>query len=116
MDVYRRLAGCGSVADLEQLRKDLVDLFGEGPGAVEELLLLGEVRLLASGHGIRSIVRKEPDLIFSVGDPRSLEPVLRRSSGRVSVPDAQTVHLRLRGAYFESNGTLLAVLRKLLRG
>ena len=114
MDVYRRLAGCASSADLDQLRQDLVDLFGQGSRAVEELLVLAEVRLLASRHGIGSIVRKEPDLIFTVADPRSLEPVLARSSGRVSVPDGHTVHLRLGPQYFKSNATLLAVLRKLL--
>jgi len=114
LDVYRRLATCRSGEDLEQLEKDLVDLFGKVPEPAEDLLSLAEIRVLASRWKIRSIVKSEPDLIFNLDDYTDTDRLFKGTSGSVRKPDARTVHLRLGANYFEDRGTLLAVLRKML--
>jgi len=122
MDVYRRLAAAGGRDDLDQLENDLVDLFGNPPVSVLQLLQLAEIRLLASRLGIRSIIEKRPDLIFSVDKLSTIQPLLRRPGDdsptskrtRWSIPDEKTAHLRLPENYFEIPSTLLAILRKLL--
>ena len=122
MDVYRRLAAAGGRDDLDQLENDLVDLFGKPPVSVLQLLQLAEIRLLASRLGIRSIIEKRPDLIFSVDKMSTIQSLLRQPGDgsptskrtRWSIPDENTAHLRLPENYFEIPATLLAILRKLL--
>jgi len=114
MEVYRRLVGCRAQTELEQLETDLRDAFGEYPPAVQTLLDLAEVRILAQPFKIKSIALREPDLIFTVEELSLVEPVLAQSTGSARMADAHTIHLRLPKAYFEP-GTLLALLRQTLR-
>jgi transcription-repair coupling factor (superfamily II helicase) len=114
MDVYRRLATCAARDELEQLEKDLCDLFGKPPKPVLDLMQLAEIRILASQASIRSIVQKEPDLIFSVDNIKDAQSLFDDRPGRISLPDDHTIHLRLAPNYFDTPSTLLAVLRKIL--
>ena len=128
MDVYRRIVTCASAADLDQLEKDLADQFGKPPALVCDMLQMAEIRVLASRCGIRNIVQKEPDLVFTLDTttPDSQAPALPSgknlieilfdgSPGSVRVPDDHTIHLRLPKNYFDSATTILAVLRKVLK-
>ncbi len=122
MDVYRRLASATGRSDLDQLENDLEDLFGQPPVSVLQLLQLAEIRILASHLGIRNIIEKKPDLIFSVDTMSTIQPQLTHpgdgsptsNQTRWSIPDANTAYLRLPENYFETPSTLLALLRKLL--
>ena len=122
MDVYRRLAAAVGRDDLDQLESDLADLFGKPPVSVSQLLQLAEIRILARRLGIRSIIEKRPDLIFSIDKMSTIQPLLRQPGDgsptskrtRWSIPDENTAHLRLPENYFETSITLLAILRKLL--
>ena len=132
MDVYRRMTTCTVSADLDQLEKDLIDLFGTPPQPVQHLLQLAEIRVLAANWPIRSIIQEIPDLIFSVETISAVEPLFahlnkqphasdkraavptRRDHTRISIPDERTIHLRLPNNYFDAPVTILAVLRKLL--
>ena len=115
MDLYRRLATCFTAEDLQQLEKDLTDQFGSPPRSVQDLLQLAEIRTLASSLAIRSIVQKEPDLIFTLEDNASVQNIFQNTPGSVRVPDPHTVHLRLTPRHFESTTTLFATLRKILK-
>ena len=115
MDVYRRLATSSGSEDLDQLEKDLTDLFGRPPRSVRDLLQLAEIRILASRWSIRSIVQEEPDLIFKLEEAASAQHLFANTPGSVRVPDQHTVHLRLTPRYFESSTTLMATLRKILK-
>ncbi|MBN1766092.1 MAG: transcription-repair coupling factor [Sedimentisphaerales bacterium] len=115
MEVYRRLATCQNSQDLDQLEKDLNDLFGRPPRSVKDLLHLAEIRILASQWSIRSIVQQEPDLIFNLHESTQAGPLFTNTPGSVRIPDQHTVHLRLDKRYFESNTTLIATLRKVLK-
>jgi transcription-repair coupling factor (superfamily II helicase) len=114
MEIYRRLVRCRSREELEQLEKDIKDAFGPYPPAVQTLLDLAEVRILAQPYRIRSISQKQPDLIFTVDEMALLEPIFAASPGSPRIADPHTVHLRLSPAYFEP-GTLLPVLRRMLQ-
>jgi len=114
MDVYRRLVRCRAEAELQQLETDLRDAFGPPPPAVQTLLQLAELRILAQPLGIQAILQRPPDLIFQVEELARVEPIFARSPGSARMADAHTIHLRLTDAYFEP-ATLLAVLRQLMK-
>ncbi|MCH9034623.1 MAG: transcription-repair coupling factor, partial [Planctomycetes bacterium] len=113
IDVYRRVAGCHTAADLDQLRRDLADAFGKAPEAMERLLDLAEIRVLAAPWRIRTIILARPDMIFTVESSSVVEDLFVDAPGTVRMPDPTTIHLRLPPDYLETP-TLLAVLRRLL--
>ncbi len=113
MEVYKRLTACRTTAELEVLRQDVRDAFGPLPDAVETLLALAEIRVLAAPWGIRSLVLDAPDVIFAIEDLQQVEPLLADGPGSPRVPDPQTIHWRLPKHYLEPK-SLLAVLRKQL--
>ncbi|RMF79932.1 MAG: transcription-repair coupling factor, partial [Planctomycetota bacterium] len=51
MEVYKRLAAARTIEEIAVLRDDLRDAFGESPAAVEMLLQLAEIRVLAQRWG-----------------------------------------------------------------
>ncbi|MCB9852407.1 MAG: transcription-repair coupling factor [Phycisphaerales bacterium] len=115
MDCYRRVATCRTPEDVEQLETDLRDTFGSPPSTVETLLALAEIRVRAGQYGIKTIMRKEPDLIFQFdGEIKKLEALFTNASGRASLPDPNTLHWRLPEHYFHGD-SMLPVLRNLFR-
>jgi transcription-repair coupling factor (superfamily II helicase) len=113
MEVYRRLVACRTPADIAQLEGDVKDAYGPFPPTVGALLQQAEIRVLAQRFGIKSIVQRPPDLVFSVEDMGRVSDLFSNAPGSARVPDAHTVHLRLNERYFEPT-TLLAVLRRML--
>jgi transcription-repair coupling factor (superfamily II helicase) len=111
MEVYKRLAGCRSPADVQTLREDLRDAFGPPPAEVETLAALAEIRVLAGQWGVRSIVLDGPDVVFAIDDIQRVEPLFSNSLGSPRVPDHNTVHWRLPKRLMEP-GRLLDVLRE----
>ena len=115
MEVYRRLATAPRPQDIDQLNRELRDLFGPAPEQVTLTLELARIRLLASRWNIQSIIVQKPDVIFTFADGANATDLFARYPGTVRIPDPRTVHLRLEKNYFEPP-TLLALLRKLFRG
>jgi transcription-repair coupling factor (superfamily II helicase) len=111
MDVYKRLAQCATPQDIRTLHDDLRDTFGPVPPEVQGLLDLAEIRVLAAEWGVRAIVLKPPDVIFSVDDMQKADPLFRDGPGSPRMPDAHTIHWRLPARYLEP-ATLVTVLRK----
>ena len=114
IELYRRIAGCQSLADSSQLERDIKDMFGPLSAGIRTVLDLAEIRILADAHKITSIVRGNFDLVFTVGDMPLIEKLFADAPGSVRPVDSRTVYLRLTPAYF-TESTLLAVLRKLLK-
>jgi len=115
IELYRRVVGCQSLEDLAQLTQDIKDMFGPLSSGSKAVLDLAEIRILAGGWKISSIVRDNFDLVFTVGDMSLVEPLFAQAPGTVRPVDQQTVYLRLKPNYF-NEATLLAVLRNLLKG
>jgi transcription-repair coupling factor (superfamily II helicase) len=113
MDVYKRLSMCLTPADLAALTDDLRDAFGPIPDDVQQLLDLAELRVLAAGWDIRSIVLEPPDVIFSVTDLQKVNVLFSDGPGSPRMPDPHTIHWRLPERFLQIS-TLLAVLRKQL--
>lgn len=114
MEVYKRLAASHTVADVEALAHDLRDAFGQLPADVATLISMAEVRVRASGWGVRSIVLKPPDVIFAVDDFSRAEPLFAHGPGSPRAADLKTVHWRLPKRLLEPEAllqTLLAQLR-----
>lgn len=55
VEIYKRLAGLGSAADLSELADELVDRFGDPPPPVLNLLAVARVRIKASSLKIKAI-------------------------------------------------------------
>ena len=114
MEAYRRLVGCGSAAELSQLARDLDDAYGKVPPEVELLLDLAEIRLLAGQLGVDSIIRIDPDLVFTIREMQKARDLFTEAPGTVRLPDDHTVHWRLPGNYRQMP-TMVTVLLKRLR-
>ena len=113
MELYRRLSRCHSLETLAAWRQDIRDAFGPLPKAAETLFALAELRVLAVGWGVVSIISHRPDLIFTLQDLSKLGPLLQKAPGVVRPVDEKSIYLRLPPAYFEGD-TLMNVLRNML--
>jgi transcription-repair coupling factor (superfamily II helicase) len=126
MDVYRKIAVARTPADLRQIEAELSDVYGALPDEVKLLLEVGELRIAASRHGIRTIVAQPPSpgtdfiprgktgqLVFlSKQDTgETAKALFANVRGEVRIPQPNTVYLRLDASYFEPQ-TLITVLRK----
>ena len=65
IEIYRKLAQAGEKAALERLRAELRDRFGPLPAAVELLLLVAELKILAGEKGVTAIEVKEDKLMLT---------------------------------------------------
>jgi transcription-repair coupling factor (superfamily II helicase) len=65
IEIYRKLAQAGEKSALENLRKELRDRFGPLPPAVELLLQVAELKILASEKSVTSLEVKEDKLMLT---------------------------------------------------
>jgi transcription-repair coupling factor (superfamily II helicase) len=119
MEAYRRIGQADTLAALSKVAADLESAYGEPPAVTKDLLELAELRLRAATLGIRTIVRKDQDVILRTTRPRDLESLFAGVQGVVKVvgsPDESgvtDVYLRPPRAFLEPK-SLAAVLRKRL--
>jgi transcription-repair coupling factor (superfamily II helicase) len=134
IEVYRRLARLRGLDRLEDFRGELRDRFGPIPTAVEWLLRLAELRLLASrwqianvyleGKGLKEApANGEPqplsasgavDLVLGYRNPRKIERLAQRSGGRLRIVDQESAYFRLHDEEYEPLA-LYACVKDLLR-
>jgi transcription-repair coupling factor (superfamily II helicase) len=134
IEVYRRLARLRGLERLEDFRGELRDRFGPLPSAVEWLLRLAELRLLASrwqvanvfleGKGLKETPQAdEPealsatgpiDLVLGYRNPRRIERLAQRSGGRLRIVDKESAYFRLRSEEYEPLA-LYRCVKELLR-
>jgi transcription-repair coupling factor (superfamily II helicase) len=65
IEIYRKLAQASDKPALQSLEKEIRDRFGPLPPALQLLLLIGELKFLASDRGISSIEVKEDRLMLT---------------------------------------------------
>lgn len=85
MDVYRRLFRCEDESSLDAVVADVVSAYGPVPTPVRRLIELARVRVLAMLQGVRSIRRRDRDVIIRCSRPRELAEQLEPLPGRVRV-------------------------------
>ncbi len=56
LDLYRRLADVANPGDVQSIREELLDRFGELPEEAVALLAVAQLRALAKSHGIHEVV------------------------------------------------------------
>jgi len=143
IEVYRRLSRLRRLERLEDFRQELRDRFGPFPEAVDWLLRLAEVRLLAARWQVTSVHLEDQnikfktqttnnnqkqksktksleesyrpvDLVLGYRNPRKMERLAKRSEGRLRIVDATSAYFRLRRDEQEPMA-LFACLQELLR-
>jgi transcription-repair coupling factor (superfamily II helicase) len=65
IEIYRKLAQATEKAALDRLQTEMRDRFGPLPSALELLLLVGELKILAGEKGITSLEVKEDRLMLT---------------------------------------------------
>ncbi|HYE63659.1 MAG TPA: transcription-repair coupling factor [Phycisphaerales bacterium] len=125
LEAYRRLATAPDLESLAQVRKDLVDAYGDPPKAAERLLDLAEVRVLAHSLGVKTITIREKDVVLLASDPGPVASRLRANSATRAAEEATVrvlppkvgelseVYFRPPEEYMEPT-TLVAVLKRRL--
>jgi transcription-repair coupling factor (superfamily II helicase) len=136
IEVYRRLSRVRRGDRLEDFGSELRDRFGPIPRAVEWLLRLAELRLLASRWQIATVhlenkakvleappAGDEPapltatgpiDLVLGYRDARKIQRLAKRSDGRLKVVDDNSAYFRLEPAEYEPL-VLYQAIKHLLR-
>ncbi len=67
VEIFRRLAGCTALPELEALRAELRDRFGPLPRSVALLLEVTALKLLAAGRGVTRLETREDKLLLERG-------------------------------------------------
>jgi transcription-repair coupling factor (superfamily II helicase) len=75
VDVHRRIAGAREVADLQELRRELGDRFGELPEPLENLIALQQARIKLGEAGARAVTFRQGRLAVT---PIELDSVRAR--------------------------------------
>jgi len=65
IEIYRRLAQASDKADLERLQREVRDRFGPLPPALDRLLQVAELKVLAAGRGVSAIEVKDDKLMLT---------------------------------------------------
>jgi transcription-repair coupling factor (superfamily II helicase) len=119
MEAYRRIGQADTLEALAAVERDLASAYGDPPAATRRLLEVAEIRLRAATLGVRTLVRKDQDVIFRTTRPRELERLFAGVQGAVrvvgGVDDAGVAEVFFRPpkAFLEP-ASLVAVLRKRL--
>ncbi len=71
LNLYKKIASAGSLAEIDRLREEMGDRFGPPPAPVDNLLLYGAVKHLARRLGLASVDRVETRVLlkFTVEAP-----------------------------------------------
>lgn len=114
MNLYRKIAHSKSLKDVDAISAEIGDMFGNIPEQVGMLMEIAALRILGQKWGIKSIIVREQNVIFSFNDHQKASNLFAKAPGTVRIPDPKTVILSLNKNYFQPQ-TLLAVLRKMLK-
>ncbi len=120
LDLYRRLASATEPGDIQALREELRDRFGQVPAEADRLLVIGELRVLGARLGLETVLIRgdEARLSFRAGAaPRlaGLTAALDEVQFAADVRRAMPLSLRLtRLGGMEIGAGLVRALRQAL--
>ncbi len=108
LELYRRLGRVVSDAELDEVRAELLDRYGELPSPVERLLEVSQLRYRAEAAGLLTVSREDGQLVLRFGPdwsradtmralaPRSVDDRVRELSGRIRYASNQ-IRIRVPG-------------------
>ena len=92
IDIYRRLAQANDSREVREMAEELRDRFGKLPPAMEHLLLVSELKVIASDKGVDSIVVDKDRLkLRRAGDYISLAGKFPRLTRKKAAPRLREV-------------------------
>lgn len=106
IEIYKKVAGLASLEEVEELRDELIDRFGEPPLAVLQLLAVARLKLHAKQYGLESIVQRGDTVTMKVHpsaepwlDRKKLATIAARIDRRIAVDREEhgTVKINARG-------------------
>ncbi len=92
IDLYRRICRIDSIDQLSDLRKEMVDRFGEPPIVVRRLLEVAELRIDAALWLIKYVGIDENFLVVHYADRTRIEQLARQHRGKLKVLDRQQAY------------------------
>ncbi|MBM4161144.1 MAG: transcription-repair coupling factor [Ignavibacteria bacterium] len=92
LDFYRRLYKATSLEEIQSMRDELQDRFGEYPEEVEHLLLLVELKVLAARIGFTKVELQNNELSLHLPSP-DIEEFYERTDG--TIPPFQAITSRI---------------------
>jgi transcription-repair coupling factor (superfamily II helicase) len=115
MEVYRKIASAAIHKDLENLRIELEDVYGQIPEDVDILIQLADLRIFAGESSIRAIVLSDNKLMFSFSAHSRVSgcDFFKNVKAKITFKDPYTAFLHLPDEYLNRH-TLLSLLRKIL--
>jgi transcription-repair coupling factor (superfamily II helicase) len=116
--MYKRVAGVEREAQLHDVRAELIDRYGEPPGAVRSLLEYAELKLVAVRVGVNAIERKREQVSIkfrqtATVDPERLARFVASQRGTQFTPDGTLKFVQKATAPEEVLGHLKTLLEEL---
>jgi transcription-repair coupling factor (superfamily II helicase) len=117
VDLHRRIAGAATREALVELREELRDRFGEVPEPVDNLIFLGEVRVVLQQVGADSLAVRQQKLTVTGLQlpPGSREALRQRDPRYVYAPVTGVLSLAFRSGGVEVRPVVEQVLDDILR-
>ena len=81
IDLYRRIARLGTLAEWEDLATELVDRFGPRPPEIERLLKLARLRIWAHDWGINQVHIEDGFVVFGYNDRLRIDSLAKSRGG-----------------------------------
>jgi transcription-repair coupling factor (superfamily II helicase) len=114
IDLYRRMSRVESFDQVQELRQELRDRFGELPKPVERLLALTELKMDAAVWTIQGIYVEDKFIVFKYASATRIEQLARQHKKQLRVVDNLSAYWPLPQPT-PSADALLALVKKVLR-
>ncbi|MCR9296245.1 MAG: transcription-repair coupling factor, partial [bacterium] len=92
IDIYRRLSRVADVRELDDMRDELKDRFGNLPKPVKVLLQIAELKIDASLWFVKSLQVEDNYLVMTYSNRPRIEHLAKLHNGRLRVVDSQKAY------------------------
>ncbi|QGU00537.1 Transcription-repair coupling factor [Candidatus Syntrophocurvum alkaliphilum] len=93
--IYRRLLLATEQEEVEEIRKEILDRFGNLPQPVENFLQIALLRIQAKNKEIKGIKRKGKQMEITLNRPLNKDVVQHLKEVRMKTPNEYTIQLKL---------------------
>lgn len=96
IDMYRRIATISSEEDIEEVREEYIDRYGDIPESVDNLIKIAYIKSMASELFISDISQKDDLIIFTAGreiSARAIVEIMAEYKGKMMFSSGETSYL-----------------------